>query len=176
MGFDPAGGPGLVFNVLPAVFSQMPGGIIFATLFFILLSIAALTSTISMLEMLVSTLMDEFKMKRHSSVVLLSVTVFILGIPSALSFGVYSNFKIFGLNWFDMMDYLSANILLPLGGMLVAIFIGWYISKQKIMGELFHGVRDTQFNRKTSNVWYFLVKFIAPVLILLVFLSAIGVL
>ncbi len=176
MGFDPAGGPGLVFNVLPAVFSQMPGGNVFSTLFFILLSIAALTSTISILEMLVSTLMDEFKMKRHSSVVLLSGSIFILGIPSALSFGEFGSFRIFGLNWFDMMDYLSANVLLPLGGMLVAIFIGWYISKQEIIGELFHGVRDTQFNRKTSNVWYFLVKFIAPVLILLVFLSAIGVL
>ena len=126
--------------------------------------------------MLVSTLMDEFKMKRHSSVVLLSGTIFILGIPSALSFGEFGSFRILGLNWFDIMDYLSANILLPFGGMLVAIFIGWYISKQEIMGELFHGVRDTRFNRKTSNVWYFLVKFVAPVLILLVFLSAIGVL
>ena len=88
----------------------------------------------------------------------------------------FGSFKIFGLNWFDMMDYLSANILLPLGGMFVAIFIGWYISKQEIIGELFHGVRDTRFNRKTSKVWYFLVKFVAPILILLVFLSAIGVL
>ncbi|MEA2077144.1 MAG: sodium-dependent transporter [Candidatus Marinimicrobia bacterium] len=172
MGFNPADGPGLVFNVLPAVFSQMPGGNIFASLFFVLLSIAALTSTISILEMLVSTMMDEFKMKRHSAVVLLSLTIFILGIPAALSFG---EFRIFGLNWFDTMDYLSANILLPFGGMLVAIFVGWYISKQDIMGELFHGVRNTPLNRGTSRVWYFLVKFVAPILILLVFLSSIGV-
>ena len=175
MGFDPSEGPGLVFNVLPAVFSQMPGGSIFAALFFILLSIAALTSTISILEMLVSTLMDELKMKRHTAVILLSATIFILGIPSALSFGELSHFKLFGLNWFDTMDYLSANILLPFGGMLVAIFIGWYLSKNEVMGELFHGVRDTVFNKNVSKVWYFLVKFVAPILILLVFLSSIGV-
>ncbi len=175
MGFNPAEGPGLVFNVLPAVFSQMPGGNIFAALFFILLSIAALTSTISILEMLVSTLMDEFKMKRHTAVILLSVTIFILGIPSALSFGELSNFKLFGLTWFDALDYLSANILLPFGGMMVAIFIGWYISRKDIMGELFHGVRNTNFNRGASKVWYVLVKFLAPILILLVFLSSIGV-
>ena len=175
MGFDPAKGPGLVFNVLPAVFSQMPGGNIFAALFFILLSIAALTSTISILEMLVSTLMDEFKMKRHNAVILLSLTIFILGIPSALSFGEFNYFRIFGLTWFDALDYLSANILLPLGGMLIAIFIGWYLSKKEIMGELFHGVRDTRFNRNTSKVWFLLVKFLAPILILLVFLSSIGV-
>lgn len=175
MGFDPADGPGLVFNVLPAVFSQMPGGGIFASLFFILLSIAALTSTISILEMLVSTMMDEFKMKRHSAVILLSLTIFILGVPSALSFGELSHFRIFGLNWFDTMDYLSANILLPFGGLLVALFVGWHLSKKDMMEELFHGVRDTAFNRMTSNVWYFLVRFVAPILITLVFLSSIGV-
>ena len=175
MGFNPSEGPGLVFNVLPAVFSQMPGGNVFAALFFILLSIAALTSTISILEMLVSTLMDELKMKRHTAVVLLSATIFILGIPSALSFGEFRGFRIFGLNWFDTMDYLSANILLPFGGMLVAVFIGWYLSRKEVMNELFFGVRDTVFNHNVSKVWFFLVKFVAPVLILLVFLSSIGV-
>jgi NSS family neurotransmitter:Na+ symporter len=175
MGFNPSEGPGLVFHVLPAVFSQMPGGNIFAALFFILLSIAALTSTISILEMLVSTMMDELKMKRHNAVFLLSATIFILGIPSALSFGEFSGFKIFGLSWFDTMDFLSANILLPFGGMMVAVFMGWYLKKQEVMNELFYGVRDTRFNRDTSKVWYFLVKYIAPILILLVFLSSIGV-
>ncbi len=175
MGFDPAGGPGLVFHVLPAVFSQMPGGSIFATLFFILLSIAALTSTISILEMLVSTMMDEFKMNRHSAVILISITIFLIGIPSALSFGPLANVKIFGLNIFDNMDFLSANILLPLGGLFVAIFVGWSLNKQEVMGELFHGFRDHQKNRKIANIWYFLVKFIAPILIILVFLSSIGI-
>jgi NSS family neurotransmitter:Na+ symporter len=125
--------------------------------------------------MLVSTMMDELKMKRHNAVFLLSATIFILGIPSALSFGEFGGFKIFGLSWFDTMDFLSANILLPFGGMMVAVFMGWYLKKQEVMNELFYGVRDTRFNRDTSKVWYFLVKYIAPILILLVFLSSIGV-
>jgi neurotransmitter:Na+ symporter, NSS family len=176
MGFDPADGPGLVFNVLPAVFSSMPSGGIFATLFFLLLSIAALTSTISILEMLVSSMMDEFKMKRHTAVILLSFSIFLLGIPSALSFGEWSGFAIFGLNIFDIMDYLSANILLPLGGLLVAVFVGWYLTRKDVMGELFHGIRNTEFNKQVASIWYFLVKFVAPILILIVFLSSIGVL
>lgn len=175
MGFDPAGGPGLVFNVLPAVFSQMPGGGIFAMMFFILLSIAALTSTISILEMMVSTLMDEFNMKRHTSVILLSLTIFILGIPSALSFGELSHLTFGGFTLFDIMDYLSANILLPLGGLFVALFVGWYLNKKDVMGELFHGFRSKESNVRIANIWYFLVKFIAPILIILVFLSSIGV-
>jgi len=176
MGFNPAEGPGLVFNVLPAVFSSMPGGNVFSFLFFVLLSIAALTSTISILEMLVSSLMDELKMKRHSAVILLSLVIFLLGVPSALSFGEWSGFSIFGLSIFNIMDYLSANILLPLGGMLVAIFVGWYLTRKEVMDELFYGIRDHDLNIRLSRVWYFLVKFIAPVLILFVFLSSIGVL
>ena len=175
MGFDPAGGPGLVFNVLPAVFSQMPGGGVFATMFFILLSIAALTSTISILEMMVSTLMDEYNMQRHSSVILLSLTIFILGIPSALSFGELSHITLWDLTLFDVMDYLSANILLPLGGLFVALFVGWYLNKKDVMGELFHGFRSKESNKRIANVWYFLVKYVAPILIILVFLSSIGV-
>lgn len=175
MGFDPAGGPGLVFNVLPAVFSQMPGGSIFASLFFLLLSIAALTSTISILEMLVSTLMDEFKMNRHTVVILLSLTIFILGIPSALSFGEWSGVKIFGLSIFDSMDYLSANILMPLGGLFVALFVGWNFIREEVMGELFYGLKDKSSNYKFANGWYFLLKYIAPILIILIFLSSIGI-
>lgn len=175
MGFDPAGGPGLVFNVLPAVFSRMPGGIVFASLFFLLLSIAALTSTISILEMLVSTIMDEFNMSRHTVVILLSLTIFILGIPSALSFGIWSEVKLFGLNIFDSMDYLSANILLPLGGLFISLFVGWKLKQNEVMGELFHGLSDTARNRKVAKIWYFLVKYIAPILIILVFLSSIGI-
>ncbi len=176
MGFNPAEGPGLVFNVLPAVFSSMPSGNVFSFLFFVLLSIAALTSTISILEMLVSSLMDELKMKRHTAVVLLSLVIFLLGIPSALSFGKWSGFTIFGSTVFDIMDYLSANILLPLGGMLVAIFVGWYLTRHEVMDELFNGIRDHESNVRISKIWYFLVKFVAPILILFVFLSSIGVL
>ena len=176
MGFDPAEGPGLVFNVLPAVFANMPGGSIFSLLFFSLLSIAALTSTISILEMLVSTLLDETRGSRHRIVIATSAAIFILGIPSALSFGEWSGVQLFGRTVFDLMDYLSANILLPLGGMLVAVFVGWYMKKQEVHDELLRGFGMSLSKKRTAAVWFKLVKYAAPVLIFLVFLSAIGVL
>ncbi len=176
MGFDPAEGPGLVFNVLPAVFANMPGGSIFSLLFFSLLSIAALTSTISILEMLVSTLLDESNLSRHRVVIGTSAMIFILGIPSALSFGKWSHLQLFGRSIFDVMDYLSANILLPLGGLLVAVFVGWYMQKREVHDELLRGFGDSYGKRRVTAVWFDLVKYAAPVLIFLVFLSAIGVL
>jgi neurotransmitter:Na+ symporter, NSS family len=175
MGFDPAEGPGLVFNVLPAVFSIMPGGGIFAFLFFTLLSIAALTSTISILEMLVATLLDETHFSRHHIVIGTSVLIFLFGIPAALSFGVWNNITLFGQTVFDIMDYLSANILLPLGGLLIAVFVAWIMPKERTLKELYRGVPVKDLRNKGGNIWYFLVKFIAPVLILLVFLSVTGV-
>ncbi len=175
MGFNPAEGPGLVFHVLPAVFSSIPHGGIFSTLFFFLLSIAALTSTISILEMLVSSIMDETRLSRHHIVIGASALVFVLGIPSALSFGGWSHIGLWNLNIFDVMDYLSANILLPLGGMLVAIFVGWYLSKKDVLYELHQGFGLTTTKRNIGRVWLFLVKYVAPILIFLVFLSAIGV-
>ncbi len=176
MGFDPAEGPGLVFNVLPAVFANMPGGSIFSLLFFSLLSIAALTSTISILEMLVSTLLDESRLSRHKVVIGSSAVIFILGIPSALSFGAWSHIRLFGQTVFDVFDYLSANILLPLGGMLVAIFVGWYMRETVVHEELLRGMEDSLAGKRITAVWFNLVKFAAPILIFLVFLSAIGVL
>jgi len=175
MGFNPAEGPGLVFNILPAVFSNMPGGTVFSFLFFLLLSIAALTSTISILEMLVATLLDESKFSRHHIVIGLSALIFILGVPSALSFGEWSNVKLFDLNIFDIMDYLSANIMLPLGGLFVALFVGWCLNRNEVLEEFFSGFGKTKTIRRTGSSWLFLVKFIAPVLIFLVFLSVTGV-
>lgn len=175
MGFDPAGGPGLVFNVLPAVFSIMPGGGIFSFLFFTLLSIAALTSTISILEMLVATLLDESRFSRHHVVIGVSALIFVFGIPAALSFGSWSGVTLFGKTVFDIMDYLSANILLPLGGLLIAVYVSWILPKAKVIDEFYRGLPNTQGKEKFGDIWYILVKFIAPVLIFLVFLSVTGV-
>lgn len=176
MGFNPAEGPGLVFNVLPAVFSMMPAGSIFSLLFFTLLSIAALTSTISILEMLVSTLLDETRFSRHHIVIVLSLLIFILGIPAALSFGDWSHIRLFDMTLFDIMDYLSANILLPFGGLLIAVFVAWVLKKNTVLNELYSGLPEKSALRKTGNTWYFLLKYIAPVLIILVFLSVTGIL
>ncbi|MFA7629037.1 MAG: sodium-dependent transporter [Candidatus Neomarinimicrobiota bacterium] len=175
MGFNPAEGPGLVFNVLPAVFSMMPGCSLFSLLFFTLLSIAALTSTISILEMLVSTLLDETRFSRHHIVIVVSALIFILGIPAALSFGSWSNIRLFDRTMFDIMDYLSANILLPLGGLLIAVFVAWVMKKSTVLNELYRGISENRGLCRTGNVWFFLLKFVAPVLIVLVFLSITGI-
>jgi NSS family neurotransmitter:Na+ symporter len=190
MGFSPDAGPGLVFCVLPAVFSKMPGGNLFALMFFILLAIAALTSAISLLEVIVSYFVDEKKWSRHNVVLGSGFVVFLFGIPSALSFGPLSQTILLKRTFFDLLDYLSSNILLPLGGLFTALFIGWGVKKSLFFDEfrkgaggwidvhVFHHFSPVKkkFSYLTiGNVWYFVVKFIAPVIILLVFLKSVGV-
>ncbi|BFN37062.1 sodium-dependent transporter [Fidelibacter multiformis] len=191
MGFSPDTGPGLVFCVLPAVFSKMPGGYAFGLLFFLLLTIAALTSAISLLEVITSYFVDEKKWTRHRVVLGAGLIVFLVGIPSALSFGPMRHVTVFKRTFFDFLDFLSSNILLPLGGLLMALFVGWYVKKTSILEEFRKGAGgwvDThvlhpvkQIRHKTAfltigNVWFFVVKYLAPVVILLVFLYSIGIL
>lgn len=191
MGFSPDAGPGLVFCVLPAVFSKMPGGTAFGLLFFLLLSIAALTSAISLLEVITSYFVDEKKWPRHKVVLSGGFIVFIVGIPSALSFGPMGNVTFFNKSFFDFLDFLSSNVLLPLGGLLMAIFVGWIVKKTPMLEEFRKGAGgwvDThvlhpvkRIKHKTAfltigNVWFFVVKYVAPIIILLVLLNSIGIL
>ncbi|QZA80043.1 sodium-dependent transporter [Deefgea piscis] len=126
-GMDPAAGPGLTFITMPAVFASMPGGQFFAVAFFCLLLVAALTSSISMLEPIVSFLIDEFHWSRKTAVIVSLCAVILAAIPAALSFGVWSDAKLFNRTTFELMDYLASNLLLPLGGMASAICVGWVI-------------------------------------------------
>lgn len=173
MGFEPDAGPGLAFQVLPAVFARMPGGDIFAVLFFGLLVIAALTSSISLLEVATSYLVDEKGFDRKKVVLYVGFIVFLFGVPSALSFGVWSEFTLFGMNFFDLMDYFSANILLPLGGMFIAIFIGWSIGKEKAVMWLREGAE--KYSDTFMSVWFVFVKYISPAAIALVILKQLGI-
>ncbi|MDB4584654.1 sodium-dependent transporter, partial [Draconibacterium sp.] len=116
-GIEPTEGPGLIFVTLPNVFHQMPGGFYFSLLFFILLTVAALTSSISILEVVVAYFKEEFKMGRKASTILATVLISMLGILCSLSMGILSSYTIFGLNFFDLMDWISANLLLPIGGL-----------------------------------------------------------
>ena len=121
-----ASGPGLVFVTLPWAFVNMPLGLLFGKLFFILLSIAALSSAISLLEPGVAWFVESFKTKRYVAAIGLGLIAWTLGIFSALSFGLLSDFTLVGdRNFFDSMDFLSNQILLPLGGIFIAIFVGW---------------------------------------------------
>lgn len=172
-GIEPSEGPGLIFVTLPNVFHQMPGGYIFSILFFILLSVAALTSSISILEVVVAYFKEEFKWERKKSVIVATVLISILGVLCSLSMGVLSPYTFFGLNIFDLMDWISANLFLPIGGLFIALFVGWYLGRKKVAEEIAKG-------GKLSGVFLtgfmFLVKIIAPIAIAIVMLNKIGLL
>jgi NSS family neurotransmitter:Na+ symporter len=177
VGLDPAAGPGLIFHTLPGVFAKMPGGYIFSIIFFILLSIAALTSSISLLEVVVSYFVDEKKWKRHNAAIVLGIVTAIIGLPSVLAFNILADFKIFGLNFFDLVDFIASNVLLPLGGLMISIFVAWVWGFDKVLPKLKLGAEKLFDNYPwVISVWKIFLKYLAPVLIFLVFLQSIGVL
>ena len=163
-GLAPSEGPGLVFVTLPIAFSAMPLGILFGTLFFVLLSIAALSSSISLIEPGVAWLIESLKIKRVTATALLGFTAWFIGLFSALSFNLLSEFTIFGKNFFDATDFLTNQIMLPLGGIFIAIFVGWIMKKEHVLDEL--GFQENFI----FKAWYFSVRFVAPTLVGLVFL------
>ncbi|MBU1101358.1 MAG: sodium-dependent transporter [Bacteroidetes bacterium] len=176
-GQNPAAGPGLIFQTLPVVFTKVPGGFIFSILFFLLLTIAALTSAISLLEVVISYFVDEKKWKRHRAVLVMGFFAFLIGVPSALSFNILADVKLFGLTFFDTADFVASNILLPLGGLLISIFVAWVWGFDKVLVELKKGAEKV-FDESPFiiNAWKMFIKYFAPVLISIVFLHSIGVL
>jgi len=176
-GLRPDAGPGLIFHTLPLVFNKMPGGAFFAILFFVLLTIAALTSAISLLEVVVAYFVDERGWQRHRAVLVFGAVIFLAGVPSALSSNVLKDFTLFGLTVFDAVDYLAANILLPLGGLMISVFIAWEWGLKKAMEHLRQGAEQFFQNYPwVGSLWGFTVRWVAPLLILLVFLNSIGIL
>ncbi len=174
MGEHPDQGFPLIFNILPVVFNSIPGGYYFRIIFFVLLALAALTSTISLLEVIISYMIDEFELSRKKMAILFGTLVFLLGIPPALSFGVMSKVTIFGLTFFGLFDFLATNVFLPLGGICTAIFVGWFWGIKKALSQLREGAEDTP--PLLLKTWAFVIRYIAPVLILIVFLSSLGIL
>ncbi len=168
-GFNPAAGPGLTFITLPAVFSKMPGGMFWAALFFVLLLIAALTSSISLLEVVVAYFVDEKGMSRKTAAIVFGTIIFLLGIPSSLSLGVWSNFKIMGKGFLDLMDYISSNILLPTGGIFITLFVGWAITERAKAEATNNG--KIQF--AWEGLWIIICKFVAPIAIAWILISGI---
>ena len=167
MGLDPKGGPGLIYHVIPTVFSNMNYGSIFATLFFVLLFIAALTSGISLLEVTVAYITDEKGWSRKKAVLVFGFIIFLIGIPAGLSFGVMQDVKIFlGNTFFDFLEKLTSNYMLPIGGFFIAISLGWKYGLDKTIHEL---DPDTKFI-SLKELWAFFIKFVSPVLVLVVFI------
>lgn len=166
-GYEPSAGPGLLFITLPAVFAQMPLGSLFSILFFFLVLFAALSSSISLLEVCVSYVVDEWKMKRKTAVFVIGFAMFCIGIIASLSFGQLSHIKIIGdRNFFDSLDFVASNILLPLGGLLLCIVVGWVWGTDKAVKE---ASNNGQLEFKLAGSWSFLVKWVGPIAISIVF-------
>jgi NSS family neurotransmitter:Na+ symporter len=167
MGLEPAEGPGLVFSVLPAVFSNMPFGNVVSIIFFILLAIAAITSGISLLEVVVSYFIDQVGWARKKAVLIVGFVIFALGVPSGLSFGVMSDVKFMDKTFFDVVDNIASNYLLPLGGMLTAVFVGWKWGIANAREEIER--HETRFH--WADQWGFLIRYVTPVAVAIVFFA-----
>ena len=169
-GINPQSGPGLVFETLPYVFGQMPAGGFVAILFFLALLVAALTSSISMLEVAVAFLVEEKGMSRIAACMLLFVVCLVIGALCSLSFGPLSDFKIAGRTIFDFFDHLSSNILMTLGSLLTVLFVGWRLKKTDVYDEFTNGGTLSR-NAKLFGVLWFLIRYVCPLAIIAIFIS-----
>lgn len=170
---DPKAGPGLVFEVLPNIFQQMAGGYIFALLFFVLLGVAALTSSISVLEVVVAYFSEELNMKRRTATIVAAVAITFIGLACTMSWGVMADFKLFGNSVFDIFDYTTANILLPLGALLIVVFAAWFLRQQQLKAEV---TNEGSLKGRLFGLYVFIIKFIAPLAIAVIFLNGLGIL
>ncbi len=170
-GLEPGAGAGLVFQTLPIAFGHMPGGAFFGSLFFLLLTFAAWTSAISLVEPAVTWLVENHGVNRIYASVWVGITTWLLGIGTVLSFNILSGeqYQLFGMTFFDLLDYLTANIMLPLGGLFIALFAGWQMHRSSSQDELKMG------DGSAFRLWYFLIRYVTPFAVVLVFLNAIGV-
>lgn len=167
-GQEPAAGPQLVFEVLPSIFCHMDGGMVWATLFFILLFVASLTSTLSLFETSVAFLTGYFGLRRFKAVCMMMVLILVLATLCSLAFGPLKHIELCGKNIFDLFDYVSSNILLPLGGMLSSIFVGWFVDRRIVDSEFLDG-SSGKVKKGLVRMLVFSLRFIAPIGIGLVF-------
>ena len=174
-GLQPASGPGLIFDTLPYIFSQMGLQMpwlssIAAILFFITILFAALTSSVSLIEVGVAYLTEEKGMKRKWACVLLFFLCGIAGVLCSLSFGPLSGVKLFGMGLFDFFDTVASNVFLTIGGLLVVLFVGWKLSRAEVRDEFTNG-GTKRANVLCFNFFYFLIRNVAPIGIVILFFS-----
>jgi len=169
-GMEAGAGPGLIFQTLPIAFGQMSGGIVFGTLFFVLLVIAAVTSAISLLEPVVEWFEEQKGISRLTGAFIGGGSIWALGILTILSLNVWSDFAPLGMferfegkTIFDLLDYVTANLMMPLGGLFIALFVGWFMSKPSAENELSFG------SAFAFNCFMFILRYITPAAVLVVF-------
>lgn len=178
VGIQPDAGPSLIFITLPNVFQQAFSGIpilayIFSVMFYVLLALAALTSTISLHEVVTAYLHEEFNFTRGKAARLVTTGCILLGILCSLSLGVTKEFTIFGLGMFDLFDFVTAKMMLPLGGLLISIFTGWYLDKKLVWSEI---TNNGTLKVPTYKLIIFILKYVAPIAISVIFINELGLL
>ena len=161
-------GPGLMFSTLPKVFGEMPLGEVFGAVFFILVFFAALTSSISLMETVVSICQDKFHWKRKTTCLIVMIGALLVGIPSSLGFGVWKNFQPLGMSILDFFDFLSNSVLMPIVALLISLFVGYVIGTKTISEEVrkssaFHG----------EKLFIVVIKYIAPICIVAILISSV---
>ena len=175
VGIQPDAGPSLIFITLPNVFQQAFGGIpflamIFSLLFYVLLALAALTSTISLHEVVTAYLNERFKISRNRAAMLVTGFCVVTGILSSLSLGAWDA-KFFSLGFFDLLDFVTAKLMLPLGGLLVCLFVGWYLKRSVSYEELTnYGLQKAPY----FPIYMFILRYFAPIAIILIFVNELG--
>ena len=175
VGIQPDAGPSLIFITLPNVFQQAFGGIpflatVFSLMFYVLLALAALTSTISLHEVVTAYLHERFDWSRSRSAIWVTGFCVITGVLSSLSLGVWED-KFFGLSFFDLLDFVTAKLMLPLSGFLVCLFVGWYLKRSVSYEELTnYGLQKAPY----YPVYMFIIRYVAPIAIALIFINELG--
>lgn len=167
-GLDPGAGAGLIFQTLPVAFAQMPGGHIFSVLFFTMLAVAGITSMVGLIESVNAWIEGRFGISRHKSAMMVVGAVAVLSILSILSYNVLEGLSLGGKNFNDTMDYFSNQILLPLGGLFIAIFAGWAVKRSHSRDEL------TTINHLGYELWHFLIRFVVPPALAIIFVLGVS--
>jgi NSS family neurotransmitter:Na+ symporter len=168
-GFSPEQGPGLVFQTLPVIFSKLPGQVVLSTVFFSLLFFTAITSTISLLEVLVANFMELFNLPREKSTIICAAIAFVIGVPCALTYSgtLFASWKsIYGMDFFDTMNYITASWMMPIAGLLTIIFVGWVLKKEDLKSEFLQGTKWPM----VFTPWLFFIRWIAPLAVIIIIL------
>lgn len=169
-GLDPSAGPELIFRALPLSFGNMPGGSLFGAMFFVVVTFAALTSSISLMEPAVAWCVESFGVKRAKAAVVIGLIIWALGLLSVFSFNLLADVRFWQGTFMDNFDYLTSNIMLPVGGLAITVFCGWVMCRNSSSDELNEGTG------RLYELWRFSTRYIAPVAVVLVFLNAVGLL
>lgn len=171
VGIEPSSGPALVFITLPSIFNGMPLSMLWSSIFFLLLVVAALTSTISLHEVITAYLHEEWHMSRRAAAWATTAATAALACVASLSLGIFADWTIFGMTFFDGLDFLTANILLPLGGLFTCIFVGWKLDKRIVRAQITnHG----QLRFRLYGLFIFLLRFVCPAVLGVIFLDNLG--